>query len=119
MPQFRTLLDVIAGDLLMLYRKFGSAPSAVSLIGQGTWRIERTERSRSDTKHLKRGIDLGMTHIDTAERYGFGVVEEIVAEATAGLRQEVFLVSKVLPDNARADECAAIVRELSSQIKDR
>lgn len=49
---------------------------------------------------LRRGLDLGMTHIDTAEMYGSGEAEEIVAEAIAGRRDEVFLVSKVLPNNA-------------------
>jgi len=49
---------------------------------------------------LRRGIDLGLTHIDTAELYGDGVVEEMVAEAIEGRRDEVFLVSKVMPENA-------------------
>ncbi|MEI9932463.1 MAG: aldo/keto reductase [Rhizomicrobium sp.] len=83
----------------MLYRKFGSAPSAVSLIGQGTWRIEKNERSEA-IQALKRGIDLGMTHIDTAERYGFGVVEEIVAEADGWAAPGGFSGLEVLPDNA-------------------
>ncbi len=83
----------------MLHGKFGSAQRAVSLIGQGTWRIEKSNRSDA-VRALRYGVDLGMTHIDTAERYGFGVVEEIVAEATAGRRDDIFLVSKVLPDNA-------------------
>ena len=49
---------------------------------------------------LRRGLDLGMTHVDTAELYGSGIAEQIVAEAIAGRRDEVFLVSKVLPENA-------------------
>jgi len=51
-------------------------------------------------KALRWGLDLGMTHIDTAEMYGNGHIEELVAEAIAGRREEVFLVSKVLPSNA-------------------
>lgn len=62
------------------------------------------EGSREDERQavaaLKAGLDLGMTHIDTAEMYGNGHAEELVAEAIAGRRQEVFLVSKVLPSNA-------------------
>jgi diketogulonate reductase-like aldo/keto reductase len=62
---------------------------------------------------LRRGIDLGMTHIDTAEMYGSGKAEEIVAEAIAGRRDEVFIVSKVLPDNAsRAGTITACERSL-------
>jgi diketogulonate reductase-like aldo/keto reductase len=59
------------------------------------------EGSRSQAvAALRRGLDLGMTHIDTAEMYGSGAVEELVGEAIAGRRDEVFLVSKVLPGNA-------------------
>ena len=57
---------------------------------------------------LQRGLDLGLTHIDTAELYGSGKAEEIVGEAIAGRRDEVFLVSKVMPQNAsRAGTIAA------------
>jgi diketogulonate reductase-like aldo/keto reductase len=70
----------------------------VPVIGQGTWLMER-DRASAVTA-LRRGLDLGMTHIDTAEMYGRGRVEEIVGEAIAGRRRDVFLVSKVLPENA-------------------
>jgi diketogulonate reductase-like aldo/keto reductase len=70
-----------------------------SVIGQGTWYIEMGNRA-SAVAALRRGIDLGMTHIDTAEMYGSGRAEEMVAEAIRGRRAEVFLVSKVLPSNA-------------------
>ena len=69
------------------------------MIGQGTWNIERAPR-REAVAALRRGLDFGMTHIDTAEMYGSGEAEEYVAEAIAGRRDEVFLVSKVLPENA-------------------
>ena len=69
------------------------------MIGQGTWDIDRGDRARAIAA-LRRGLDLGMTHIDTAEMYGSGMVEEMVGEAIAGRRDEVFLVSKVLPENA-------------------
>jgi diketogulonate reductase-like aldo/keto reductase len=71
----------------------------VARIGQGTWHIETGDR-RSAIGALRRGIDLGMTHIDTAEMYGSGAAERIVGEAIAGRRDRVFLVSKVLPGNA-------------------
>ncbi len=80
-------------------RPFGPTGRAVAVIGQGTWEIERGERSAA-VAALRRGLDLGMTHLDTAEMYGAGVAEEIVAEALAGRRDGVFVVSKVLPGNA-------------------
>ena len=69
------------------------------MIGQGTWYIDSADR-KSAIAALRRGLDLGLTHIDTAEMYGSGAAEEVVAEAIAGRREEVFLVSKVLPQNA-------------------
>jgi diketogulonate reductase-like aldo/keto reductase len=80
-------------------RRFGPGQRQVAVIGQGTWYIENAKRV-SAIAALRRGLDLGMTHIDTAELYGSGVAEEVVAEAIAGRRDEVFLVSKVLPQNA-------------------
>ena len=83
----------------MQSRTFGSTSTSVSVVGQGTWNMEGDDRS-SCIAALRAGLDAGMTHIDTAELYGNGKVEEIVAEAIAGRRDEVFLVSKVLPHNA-------------------
>ena len=80
-------------------RRFGPTDREVSVIGQGTWYIESDDRAAAIAA-LRRGLDLGMTHIDTAEMYGVGAAEEMVAEAIAGRRDEVFLVSKVLPENA-------------------
>jgi diketogulonate reductase-like aldo/keto reductase len=71
----------------------------VPVIGQGTWQMERDDRAAC-VAALRRGIELGMTHIDTAELYGRGVVEGIVAEAIRGARERLYLVSKVLPENA-------------------
>lgn len=84
------------GDVLRK-QKFGSAGLDVGVIGQGTWYLDRGDRSRAIAA-LRRGLDLGMTHIDTAEMYGDA--ELVIAEAIAGRRNEVFLVSKVLPSNA-------------------
>jgi diketogulonate reductase-like aldo/keto reductase len=79
---------------------FGKTGRDISVIGQGTWNIERGDR-KSAVAALQRGLDLGMMHIDTAEMYGAGRSEEIVGEAIRGRRrEEMFIVSKVLPDNA-------------------
>jgi diketogulonate reductase-like aldo/keto reductase len=80
-------------------RQFGPSGVSVPVIGQGTWYLERGERA-SVIATVRRGLDLGMTHIDTAEMYGAGAVETIVGEAIAGRRDEVFLVSKVVPMHA-------------------
>jgi diketogulonate reductase-like aldo/keto reductase len=68
-------------------------------IGQGTWNMERDDRKEA-VRALQRGIELGLTHIDTAELYGRGEVERIVADAIRGKRDKIFLASKVLPSNA-------------------
>jgi diketogulonate reductase-like aldo/keto reductase len=83
----------------MLEHPFGSTKRDVAAVGQGTWNLERASRKEA-VAALRRGLDLGMTHIDTAEMYGSGESEDYVAEAIAGRRDEVFLVSKVLPTNA-------------------
>ena len=93
--------------------RFGPTGHDVPIIGQGTWEIERANR-KTVIAALRAGIELGMTHIDTAEMYGSGESEEIIAEAIAGRREEVFLVSKVLPSNAsRAGTVAACERSLA------
>ncbi len=83
----------------MRQHPFGPTKRDVAVVGQGTWNLERATR-KGAVAALRRGLDLGMTHIDTAEMYGSGESEEYVAEAIAGRRDEVFLVSKVLPGNA-------------------
>jgi|SRR6185312_3347687 len=77
---------------------FGPTGQPVAVVGQGTWDLERD--ASAAIAALRRGLDAGMTHIDTAEMYGDGRVEEIVGEALADRRDELFLVSKVLPQNA-------------------
>jgi diketogulonate reductase-like aldo/keto reductase len=75
----------------------------VPAYGQGTWHMgESRGRFAEEAAALKLGIELGITLIDTAEMYGSGVAEEIVAEAMEGRRDELFIVSKVLPYNASA-----------------
>jgi diketogulonate reductase-like aldo/keto reductase len=101
----------------MKRREFGNGGPQVSVIGQGTWYIDRGDRKRAAAA-LRRGLDLGMTHIDTAEMYGDA--ELVVAEAIAGRRDEVFLVSKVLPSNAsRRGTIAACERSLARLRTDR
>jgi diketogulonate reductase-like aldo/keto reductase len=68
-------------------------------IGQGTWHLENDD-PKSAIASIRRGLDLGMTHVDTAELYGSGRVEALVGKAIADRRDEVFLVSKVIPSNA-------------------
>jgi len=78
-------------------KKFGTGPD-VSVIGQGTWYLDRGDR-KAAVAALRRGIETGMTHIDTAEMYGDA--ELVIADAIVGLpREKLFLVSKVLPSNA-------------------
>ena len=98
-------------------RPFGPVPREVPVIGQGTWYIDDAHRPTA-VAALRRGLDLGMTHIDTAEMYGDA--EVVVGEAIAGRREEVFLVSKVLPSNAsRAGTVAACERSLARLRTDR
>lgn len=92
-------------------RRFGSTKREVPVIGQGTWYIDSGGHA-SAIAALRRGLDLGMTHIDTAAMYG--AAEELIAEAIDGRREEVFLVSKVLPQNAsRRGTLAACERSLA------
>jgi diketogulonate reductase-like aldo/keto reductase len=75
--------------------------ASVPALGQGTWRMgESSARRAAEIAALRRGVELGMTLIDTAEMYGDGGAEEVLAEALRGLRDKVFLVSKVYPQNA-------------------
>jgi diketogulonate reductase-like aldo/keto reductase len=85
-------------------RPFGSTGHEVSVIGQGTWYLDSGDRAAAIAA-LRRGLDLGMTHVDTAEMYG--EAEPVIAEAIAGRRDEAFLVSKVLPGNASRKGAAA------------
>jgi len=105
------------GVTIVKQKKFGSHGPLVPVIGQGTWYIDRGDRSTA-VAALRRGIDLGMTHIDTAEMYGDA--EPVVAEAIGGRRDKVFLVSKVLPSNAsRRGTVTACERSLARLKTDR
>jgi diketogulonate reductase-like aldo/keto reductase len=94
------------------------ADSKVPVLGQGTWQLgDRRDRRRQEITALQLGIDLGLTLIDTAEMYGDGASEELVAEAIEGRRDRIFLVTKVLPGNAGSRKkilaaCEASLRRL-------
>jgi len=103
----------------MQQRKFGPTGRSVPVIGQGTWNMEGDDRAGA-LAALRRGIDLGMTHIDTAELYGSGKVESMIAPVIAEYRDRLFLVSKVMPSNAsRAGTISACERSLKRLGTDR
>jgi diketogulonate reductase-like aldo/keto reductase len=101
----------------MRLRPFGPTGVDIAVVGQGTWYIEQADRTEA-VAALRAGLDAGMTHIDTAELYGSGEAEEIVSEALAGRRDEAFIVSKVLPQNASRKgtvaACEASLRRLQT-----
>jgi len=98
----------------MQQRPFGTTRHPVALVGQGSWQIEQGNE-REAIAALRAGLDLGMTHIDTAEMYGDGASERVIAVAISGRREQVFLVSKVLPSNAtKAGTIKACERSLAN-----
>jgi diketogulonate reductase-like aldo/keto reductase len=102
-----------------LTRLFGTTRRQVASIGQGTWKIESSNAAAA-VAALRRGLDLGLTHIDTAEMYGSGASERIIGQAIEGRRDEVFLVSKVLPNHAsKRGTLAACEKSLANLRTDR
>jgi diketogulonate reductase-like aldo/keto reductase len=99
-------------------RELGRTREKVPVIGMGTWEIgDAKEEARSlEVKALRRGIELGMTMIDTAEMYGYGNAEKLVGEAIKGMRDEVFIVTKVSPEHFGYDDilssCESSIRRL-------
>src|SRR5262245_46790029 len=93
----------------------------VAALGLGTWHMgEHTRERDKEADALRAGLDFGLTLIDTAEMYGNGGAEEVVADATKGRRDDVFIVSKVLPQNAsHAGTLAACERSLKRLRTDR
>ncbi|MGB8341271.1 MAG: aldo/keto reductase [Chthoniobacterales bacterium] len=97
--------------------------TVVPAIGQGTWMMGKGQRSRvEEVDALRLGIDFGLTLIDTAEMYGEGAAEEVVADAIAGQRDRVFLVTKVYPQNATRSglpqACARSLKRLRTDVID-
>ncbi|MDV7025196.1 aldo/keto reductase [Atlantibacter subterranea] len=104
-------------------RYFFSHPSPIPAIGQGTWYMgENAAQRRQEVAALQRGIDLGLTLIDTAEMYAEGGAEHVVGEAIRGRRDEVYLVSKVYPWNAGGQKaqaaCEASLKRLGTDYLD-
>jgi diketogulonate reductase-like aldo/keto reductase len=102
----------------MQSRMFGATGRAVPVIGYGSWQLEEDDRAAAISA-IRRAVELGASHIDTAELYGRGRVEEMLAEALAGgLRERVYLASKVLPENASFDgtieACERSLRRLAT-----
>lgn len=100
-----------------------SGQVAVPAIGQGTWYMgERASHRKAEVAALRAGVDQGLTLIDTAEMYAEGGAEEVVGEALVGLRDRVFLVSKVYPWNAGGQKaisaCEASLRRLNTDYLD-
>ncbi|MGH7736446.1 MAG: aldo/keto reductase [Candidatus Tyrphobacter sp.] len=100
-------------------KPFGKTGVALPVIGQGTWDIaERGTGKTRAIEALRRGIELGMTHIDTAEMYGSGRVEEIVGEAIHPYdRERLFITSKVLPSNASYGKAIAACERSLRRLK--
>ena len=101
----------------MRRRPFGPTGIDVPVIGQGTWKLRRPDHAE---RAVRVGLDLGLTHVDTAELYRGS--EEVVGRAIAGRRDDVFLVSKVLPTNASyqgtLDACERSLRRLGTDVLD-
>lgn len=101
----------------MRTRPFGPLGLEVPVLGLGTWNMERDDKKRAIAA-IRRALELGLTHLDTAEMYGDGRVEALVGEAIAGRRDGVFLASKVLPQHASFDgtlrACEASLRRLGT-----
>jgi aryl-alcohol dehydrogenase-like predicted oxidoreductase len=105
-------------------KPFGPAGVKVPVIGQGTWNLPESGAARDEgVRALHRGIELGMTHIDTAEMYGSGAVETILGEALQAVpREKLFVTTKVLPSNASYKgtiaACEASLRRLRMEYVD-
>jgi diketogulonate reductase-like aldo/keto reductase len=105
----------------VIRRRFGPLPDLVPIVGQGTWQMGARRDRADEVAALRAGIARGMTHIDTAELYG--PAEDLVADAIKGVpRDELFIVSKVLPQNATAagtiSACEASLRRIGTDYLD-
>ena len=86
----------------MKHKPFGTTGVDLPVIGQGTWNMAESGSARREARRaIERGVELGMTHLDTAEMYGAGAVEEFLGEVIRGIaREKLFIATKVLPSNA-------------------
>ena len=103
----------------MIVKPFGATGVAVPVVGQGSWNLPESGAARAEAKRaLLRGIELGMTHIDTAEMYGNGEVERELGEFLTGVpRDALFLTSKVLPSNASYDGTIAACERTLARLR--
>lgn len=108
----------------MIRRLFGTTGKLIPIIGQGSWEMPESGTAKQEAKEsLKLGVELSMTHIDTAEMYGNGKSEEVIGEAISDLKREkLFIVSKVLPSNASfkgtIEACENSLRRLKTDYLD-
>ena len=99
-------------------RELGRTREKVSVVGMGTWEIgdAQNEGRALEIQALRRGVELGMTMIDTAEIYGYGNAEKLVGQAIKGIRDEVFIITKVSPEHLGYDDvlssCEGSIRRL-------
>jgi diketogulonate reductase-like aldo/keto reductase len=102
MPRITTSSNFSRSLQNLIYKEFGSTRVELPVLGQGTWNMPESGAARKEAQRaIRRGIELGMVHLDTAEMYGSGRVEEIVAETIKGVtRERLFIATKVLPSNA-------------------
>src|SRR4028118_597872 len=90
----------------------------IPILGMGTWQMGENARNRqSEISALRHGLDMGLSLIDTAEMYGEGGAEEVIAQAIANRRSEVFLVSKVYPHNASGKGAIAACERSLKRLK--
>ncbi len=99
----------------MLAREFGTGGPAIGVVGQGTWQLE--QRPREAVRALRHGVELGLQHVDTAQLYGAGAVERLVGEALQGVRDRVFLVSKIDPVRATRHEARRACDESLTRLR--
>lgn len=103
----------------MKYKPFGSTGVDLPAIGQGTWNMPESGADLKEAQRaIRRGIELGMVHLDTAEMYGAGRVERLLGEAIRGVdRERLFIVTKVLPGNASYDGTLAAADRSLTRLK--
>lgn len=98
-PARKSSGPLLRASLDAMQRRLGLTDETIAALGQGSWELELADEAEA-TRALHAGLELGLSHVDTAEMYGAGKVEELLGRALAGRRDEVFLASKVLPSNA-------------------
>ena len=107
----------------MEFRALGKTGEKIPVVGMGTWALGNSggEQRREEIKALQKGIELGMKFIDTAEVYGHGRSETLVGDAIGDYREEVFLATKVAPENFAYDDiirsCETSIQRLGREVR--